>query len=258
MGKHENSIHSLCTRAERRQNEHFPSSVHLRCTLRHLRCIGAAQLQASRRRRVHVSRVRFTTNSLDLHASHVQRCDCDAAALCGHQLLPIASLERWLSGFQVRTRARSRVLAHSKAKPSLAVSVKMNILLYAPGLLALMLIDLGLFATVPRLALCAAVQLVVAVPFFAHPWSYVARAFDFGRRFFYVWSVNWKFVNEETFLSSAFALSLLLLTVSTLLLFALKWHSQARFSPSITPASKQLHILHVYLHAALNALASAC
>ena len=41
---------------------------------------------------------------------------------------------------------------------SLAVSIKMNILLFAPGLLLLLFKSLGVWWTIPRLALCAVVQ----------------------------------------------------------------------------------------------------
>ena len=41
---------------------------------------------------------------------------------------------------------------------SLAVSVKMNILLFAPGLLLLLLKSFGVWWTIPRLALCGVVQ----------------------------------------------------------------------------------------------------
>ncbi len=41
---------------------------------------------------------------------------------------------------------------------SLAVSVKMNVLLYSPGLLVLLLLHHGWRGTLPRLALCAVIQ----------------------------------------------------------------------------------------------------
>ena len=48
---------------------------------------------------------------------------------------------------------------------SLAVSIKMNILLYAPGLLLLLLEDNSLFETFICLSICASVQLALAYPF---------------------------------------------------------------------------------------------
>mmetsp|Transcript_36495 Transcript_36495/g.46843 ORF Transcript_36495/g.46843 Transcript_36495/m.46843 type:complete len:248 (+) Transcript_36495:148-891(+) len=50
---------------------------------------------------------------------------------------------------------------------SLAVSIKMNILLFAPGLLLLLLQSQGVMGTIPCLAICAAVQILLGLPFFA-------------------------------------------------------------------------------------------
>lgn len=40
--------------------------------------------------------------------------------------------------------------------------------------------------------------------------SYLSRSFDFSRIFLYKWSVNWKFIPEEIFLSGYFSNSLLI------------------------------------------------
>jgi alpha-1,3-mannosyltransferase len=79
----------------------------------------------------------------------------------------------------------------------LGVSVKMNVLLFAPGLLFLMWSERG-FAGIWGPGLFAgAIQVALAWPFVtAAPLDYVKRAFDFGRQFQYIWSVNWKFVPE--------------------------------------------------------------
>ena len=44
---------------------------------------------------------------------------------------------------------------------SVAVSVKMNILLFAPGLLLLLFQSFGVWYTVPKLALCALIQVSI-------------------------------------------------------------------------------------------------
>jgi alpha-1,3-mannosyltransferase len=49
--------------------------------------------------------------------------------------------------------------------------------------------------------------------------EYLSRAFDFGRQFLFKWTVNWRFVGEEVFLSRKFAYSLLVAHVGILLLF---------------------------------------
>lgn len=171
---------------------------------------------------------------------------------------------------------------------SLAVSVKMNALLYLPGAAIIYLQALGLFAAAKRTAIpFILVQLVIALPFlvdftplttliqgyiaqqqplvdlegaavsatattsitetviplvtsyvkaiaeipvmefgaslaqvcvspYAH--DYLGRAFEFSRVFFYKWTVNWRFVPEETFLSPTFAQALLALHLGILVL----------------------------------------
>jgi alpha-1,3-mannosyltransferase len=78
---------------------------------------------------------------------------------------------------------------------SLAVSVKMNVLLFAPGLLLLLLqVSDGLAHVVYRLLLyCALPQLILGAPFLlTHPIHYLRKAFELDRVFFYKWTVNWK------------------------------------------------------------------
>lgn len=106
---------------------------------------------------------------------------------------------------------------------SLAVSIKMNILLFAPGLLVLLLLRFPRFKTIPLLSVCAVTQLILGAPFLSsYPMSYLLGSFNFGRQFMYVWSVNWKFVPEDIFLSKPFAIGLLCLHVFLLALFAWK------------------------------------
>lgn len=113
---------------------------------------------------------------------------------------------------------------------SLAVSVKMNILLFAPGLLLLLWKRFGFVWTIPRLAVCAAPQVILAIPFLReNAWGYIQRSFDFGRQFFFIWTVNWKFLPEELFLSPWWGMLLLVLTGSTCLFFwFFKWTSDER------------------------------
>ncbi|OQR96785.1 dolichyl-P-Man:Man(5)GlcNAc(2)-PP-dolichyl mannosyltransferase [Achlya hypogyna] len=92
---------------------------------------------------------------------------------------------------------------------SLAVSVKMNVLLFAPALFFLLLQSSGILRTAGYLALCAAVQVALAIPFLNHnAWSYVSKAFEFSRVFTYQWTVNWRFVSEEVgFVAPSLALT---------------------------------------------------
>ncbi|CDQ92009.1 unnamed protein product, partial [Oncorhynchus mykiss] len=105
----------------------------------------------------------------------------------------------------------------------LAVSVKMNVLLFAPGLLFLLLSEFGLMRAIPKLSLCAAIQILLGLPFLMeNPIGYMTRAFDLGRQFMFKWTVNWRFLPEWLFLSRYFHLVLLAAHLLALLLFALR------------------------------------
>ncbi|KAL7533030.1 hypothetical protein ACHAXR_006297 [Thalassiosira sp. AJA248-18] len=108
---------------------------------------------------------------------------------------------------------------------SLAVSVKMNVLLFAPGLLLLLLQkNQSLFGTMKHLSICALVQLALGWPFLStHPISYIKKAFEFDRVFFFKWTVNWKFLPEELFVSKPWALLLLVCHLGALSFIARKW-----------------------------------
>ena len=77
---------------------------------------------------------------------------------------------------------------------SLAVSIKMNVLLFAPGLLILLLQSSeNITETIICLGICAGIQLILGAPFLlSYPVSYIRKAFEFDRVFFYKWTVNWK------------------------------------------------------------------
>lgn len=115
---------------------------------------------------------------------------------------------------------------------SFGVSVKMNILLFAPALLYLLLVSQGLKGTVKNLTICAIPQIVLAVPFLLeNPWGYIKMSFNLGRQFFYKWTVNWRVLPEEIFLNRYFQTSLLIGHILVLLAFVvIKWR---RYLPSI-------------------------
>uniref|UniRef100_A0A8B9HD87 Dol-P-Man:Man(5)GlcNAc(2)-PP-Dol alpha-1,3-mannosyltransferase n=1 Tax=Astyanax mexicanus TaxID=7994 RepID=A0A8B9HD87_ASTMX len=126
---------------------------------------------------------------------------------------------------------------------SLAVSVKMNVMLFAPGLLFLLLSEFGLIKTLPRLMLCAVIQLLLGLPFLlVNPVGYMSRAFDLGRQFLFKWTVNWRFLPEEIFLSRYFHLALLLAHLTTLVFFALR-----RWKSRNSSSSHALFLLCVFL-----------
>lgn len=53
--------------------------------------------------------------------------------------------------------------------------------------------------------------------------GYLSKAFELSRQFMFKWTVNWRFVGEETFLSRDFSLALLVLHVSLLAIFSIVW-----------------------------------
>ncbi|KAM4695138.1 dol-P-Man:Man(5)GlcNAc(2)-PP-Dol alpha-1,3-mannosyltransferase isoform 2-T2 [Discoglossus pictus] len=118
---------------------------------------------------------------------------------------------------------------------SLAVSVKMNILLLAPGLLYLLLCRFGLLRTLPKLCICAVLQVILGLPFLMeNPAGYLIRSFDFGRQFLFQWTVNWRFLPESVFHHRAFHLALLAGHLTALLLFLLhRWHRSGQSLLSI-------------------------
>ncbi|KAL9188536.1 hypothetical protein ACHAXT_006914 [Thalassiosira profunda] len=153
----------------------------------------------------------LTCLSKRMHSIFVLRLFNDAPAmLLLHLAMYLFCIDAWALGCAVF---------------SLAVSIKMNVLLFAPGLLLLLLQRNGcLLGTAKHLAICAAVQIVLGWPFLSmHPISYIKKAFEFDRIFFFEWTVNWKFLTEDVFVSKPWALTLLLCHLGTLGLLAKKW-----------------------------------
>ncbi|KAI0709420.1 glycosyltransferase family 58 protein [Earliella scabrosa] len=106
-----------------------------------------------------------------------------------------------------------------------ALSVKMSVLLYVPGLLVVLFKRRGLASTLAHVLALGATQAVLGAPFlFAHPRTYLKYAFEFSRVFLFKWTVNWRFLGEDVFLSPAWARGLLAAHVGALVLFGLgRW-----------------------------------
>ncbi|KAI8646906.1 glycosyltransferase [Parasitella parasitica] len=103
---------------------------------------------------------------------------------------------------------------------SLALSIKMNVLLFFPAFGIILWQVLGAYKTLGQLGLIALTQLAIAYPFLnQHPVSYFSKAFEFRRVFDYQWTVNWRMMTEETFVSNWFAKELLIGHGFTLLMF---------------------------------------
>ena len=120
---------------------------------------------------------------------------------------------------------------------SVGVGIKMNMLLYAPGVLLVLLMSGGFQETFVCLSICAIVQLVLAYPFITtFPLEYLSKSFELNRTFDYKWTVNFKFLSEELFVGKSLSLLLLVLTVITVVMFAYKW---------ITENSKAIQALKI-------------
>ncbi|KAA8901427.1 glycosyltransferase [Sphaerosporella brunnea] len=103
---------------------------------------------------------------------------------------------------------------------SASISVKMNTLLVLPAVGVILLQAVGRDKAIRQATIMAQLQFVLASPFLLeYPRSYLARAFELTRQFLFKWTVNWRFVGEETFLSKQFSVGLLVVHVLLLLLF---------------------------------------
>ncbi|PNY23552.1 Dol-P-Man:Man(5)GlcNAc(2)-PP-Dol alpha-1,3-mannosyltransferase [Tolypocladium capitatum] len=141
-----------------------------------------------------------------LHSVFVLRCfnDCFAA------------LFLWLAIFCFQRRYWTLgSLAYSWG-----LGIKMSLLLVLPAVGVVLFLARG-FAGSLRLAwLMVQLQLAIAVPFLAKNWrGYLGRAFELSRQFKFEWTVNWRMLGEELFLSKPFSLVLLASHVLVLLIF---------------------------------------
>ncbi|CAK1599970.1 unnamed protein product [Parnassius mnemosyne] len=103
---------------------------------------------------------------------------------------------------------------------SLGVSIKMNILLYAPALFFFYLINLGLKETVKQIFLCGIIQIFLGLPFLlVAPVSYLRGSFDLGRVFNHTWTVNYRFLDVKIFENPYFHLTLFSIHILLLIIF---------------------------------------
>lgn len=103
---------------------------------------------------------------------------------------------------------------------SLGVSIKMNVLLFAPAIFLLFIASLGLWGTVKQLVICGTIQIALGAPFLAtYPLQYLKGSFDLGRVFDHKWTVNYRFLNVDFFENRIFHLALLGLHILLLAIF---------------------------------------
>lgn len=162
-----------------------------------------------------------------LHSVFMLRCfnDCFAAFFLWLSIL-LFQHGSWVSGSLLY---------------SWGIGVKMTILLALPAVGILLFFSQGFAATVGIVGSMGALQGLIATPFLGYPWAYLSRAFEFSRQFFFKWTVNWRFVGEETFLSKPFSYTLLALHISVLLTFILtRWLPHSGYTiPQVLRATLQ-------------------
>ncbi|KAI1327476.1 glycosyltransferase family 58 protein [Xylariaceae sp. FL0255] len=105
------------------------------------------------------------------------------------------------------------------------LGIKMSLLLVLPAIGVILLLGRGFAVSISMAIIIAQVQFILAVPFLReNAQGYLSRAFELSRQFFFKWTVNWRFIGEETFLSRPFALGLLGMHVLVLTWFITnKW-----------------------------------
>ncbi|KAK8127692.1 alpha-1-3-mannosyltransferase [Apiospora sp. TS-2023a] len=166
------------------------------------------------------SSVRFSTvDCVQAIAQHIrptlfQRLLC-GLLLLGHDLLfPTQGMDSRLSGFHVGSGDQNDSTADSACCRRYPTQGR------------------GFGGALRSAAIIAQVQFVIGIPFLrenAH--GYLSRAFELSRQFFFKWTVNWRFVGEDVFLSRPFSLLLLGSHVTVLVTFAIqKWLKPSRKS----------------------------
>lgn len=118
---------------------------------------------------------------------------------------------------------------------SLAVGVKMNILLFAPALFFILLLSNNFAPTCWLLSICALIQGFCALEFLTvDAWAYLSRAFELSRVFMFKWTVNWRLLPRAVFLDRRFHLALLLCHLAFLVILATKlWFREQGGLPTL-------------------------
>ena len=193
-------------------------------------------IQASGIKKVKPYQLYLLVLSKRLHSIYVLRLfnDCFATffVLGTIFLLQVAAKFKSRSYLDKDPEVRSEMALYSNLVSLLAVdsycfgvSVKMNALLYLPGLIIVLyfLNDENLVKLFGMILFGVIVEFGINFQFLTQRETirkhFIKNAFDFGRQFMYKWTVNWKFVGKEVFQSNSFHSLLLALHISVLLLF---------------------------------------
>ncbi|KAM0298548.1 hypothetical protein ACHAPM_008618 [Fusarium culmorum] len=117
------------------------------------------------------------------------------------------------------------------------LGIKMSLLLVLPAIGVILLLGRGFWPGLRLAWLMAQVQFAIGIPFIMkNSRGYAARAFELSREFKFEWTVNWRMLGEEVFLSKSFAIFLLACHVTALLAFI----SQRWLQPTGRPLSAMI------------------
>jgi len=112
---------------------------------------------------------------------------------------------------------------------SLALSIKMSILLFLPAFSYLIFVYHSPLAFAQHALLLVSSQIIIASPFLTSVTlakQYFAQAFDFNREFLWEWTVNWRWLGGEVFEDPAFGKVLLMIHAAGLGAMAVRWSEE--------------------------------
>ncbi|KAI9787143.1 MAG: dolichyl-P-Man:Man(5)GlcNAc(2)-PP-dolichol alpha-1,3-mannosyltransferase [Geoglossum umbratile] len=116
----------------------------------------------------------------------------------------------------------------------------MSVLLVLPAIGVILVQAVGVGRALRQALLIGQLQVLISFPFLpVNAAGYFSRAFELTRVFLFKWTVNWRFMGEERFLSKEFSIVLLFTHLALLLLFsATRW-----IRPSGRPLSGFIHMI---------------
>jgi len=123
---------------------------------------------------------------------------------------------------------------------SWGLGIKMSLILSLPAFGVILFLTRGIAGGLRQASLMMQLQVLIGLPFLQQDWKgYLSRSFELSRQFFFKWTVNWRFVPEDIFLSKTFAGALLLAHLAVLGIFVYKkWNNGAVGGAVNSPKSK--------------------
>ncbi|KAI1211034.1 glycosyltransferase family 58 protein [Annulohypoxylon truncatum] len=151
-----------------------------------------------------------------LHSVFVLRCFNDC----------FATFFLWLAIFLFQRR----YWAAASIVYSWGLGIKMSLLLVLPAIGVVLLLGRGFSGSLKCAMIMVNIQIAIASPFLQeNARGYASKAFELTRQFFFKWTVNWRFVGEDIFLSRPFSLFLLAMHAIVLIGFVVnKWLKPAQ------------------------------